>query len=754
VNRPDREWFAQLRFWLIGAVSWFALSTAGELIGNQANETEAGQVIGHYVLLAAVFVVPAFVVAWGVLSLRERKRLRSPLAADEIPPAPRLLEPPVWAGSQELCGRHDEVWSAVQLVRANGVVAVVGERDVGTSAVGRAVAQELIDHHSVDARATTRFDLRSRSTAGPDDAVATASRILPAYGIDEPGDDTALDKVAHELVGMFRASRGTLVLDNVSTPEQVAWLVREWPATGPRLVLVGETAVGDLVSHSVVRVDEMSIEDMRSLWRLALGTPVRRFRLPFTHRSDTDPALDELLRACFGRPGAVKVLAHEVARPGSTVTLEYLLAELQRDGPVEGTLERVWRALLENMRAGLSDDAEWLLSALAELPVTGLIEGAVAAMLGVSDPVALEELRVRSLVKEVDGRYRLPQEVRRAIQATTKEKDRRTVKARAVPALLRFYRHLCDLWAPRLEVDADAARRWFRVSEPSFRPLYQAEYPDGLLAVVVDDLCAIADALARWYVRERLSTGLFTVHEGLHDLVLRVGWLDLAALAAIRKATAQRMVREFGQATGELDRARALLEQVPNPRVHADLDVRERMERALLAVDRGTGQQAVFEDLSQLHATSPVLLINLAVLCLGRNDQDTALEHLLRAEELAQDTGDLGAEAHSVELQGVVLSHHNPAEAVRAWQLARATFARIGEKQGEARCLQHLGTAALKNERAAGQLLHGHPEPVDDPEQAQIAKKHLEQARTLRKDQSKLLDEYIEEAHRRLNEDD
>ena len=108
----------------------------------------------------------------------------------------------------------------------------------------------------------------------------------------------------------------------------------------------------------------------------------------------------------------MKAFAQEVSRPGSRVTLEGLLAELRKDGPVEGPLERVWRAILANLREGLSADAAWLLSALAELPVTGLIKGAVTAMLGVTDdPVALEELRIRNLVEEVDGRYRLPQEI-------------------------------------------------------------------------------------------------------------------------------------------------------------------------------------------------------------------------------------------------------------------------------------------------------------------------------------------------------
>ena len=75
--------------------------------------------------------------------------------------------------------------------------------------------------------------------------------MVSAYGIDEPADDTdeVLAKVARELVAVFRQTGGTLLLDNVTTPEQVEWLVREWPADGPRLVVVGETAIGDVVEE-------------------------------------------------------------------------------------------------------------------------------------------------------------------------------------------------------------------------------------------------------------------------------------------------------------------------------------------------------------------------------------------------------------------------------------------------------------------------------------------------------------------------
>ncbi|MDQ3786732.1 MAG: hypothetical protein M3422_05735, partial [Actinomycetota bacterium] len=614
---------------------------------------------------------------------------------------------------------------------------------VGTSAVGQAIAQRLIDDHGVDARATTRFDLRSRSASAPDDAVATAGRVVSAFGIDEPADDTGevLARVARELVGVFRVSGGTLVLDNVTTAEQVAWLVPAWPPDGPRLVVVGEPALGELVPHSTVEVGPMSLEDLRELWRAE--RPVRRrIRRPFAPKPEPDGELDELLRACFGRPRAVKAFAHEVSRPGSAVTLRDLLSELRKDGQVEGPLERVWQAILANQRESLSDDAAWLLSALAELPVTGLIKGAVAAMLGVSDdPAALEELRIRNLVEEVDGRYRLPQEIRRAIEGTTKEEDRRAVAARAVPALLRFYREFADLWVARLETDPAGARAWFRLSEPSFRPLYASTYlDDELLGRVLDDLCAIADALEAWYVRERLPSGLLVVNTGLYGLVERAGRADLAALAAIRIATAHRMARRFGEAAAQLDIARAHAELLHDPVVRAELDVREQGERALLAVDRGSGLP---EDVPGETAAS---LINRAVLCMARDEWDEAREHLRRAEKVARAAGDVGAQAHSTELQGVVLSRKNPAEAVRAWQLARATFARIGEEHGEARCLQHLGAVAVTDPVAAGQLLRGVPEPVPVREAAREALRCLERAKALRTGQpdTDLVDHYLE----------
>lgn len=758
MSKQDREWFRRLPVVMLAVVTWFVVTVSGELIGNQANDTTAGQTIGHYLLLTAIVIAPLFLLVWLGLELAERRRRRSPLAVDETAPPAKVFAPPLWHEPAALCGRRDEVAQAVRLVRDNGIVIVVGERDVGTSSVGRAVAQALIDHDRVDRGATTGFDLRSRSASAPDDAVMTAGRVVSVFGIDEPDDEAGLAKAARELVGVFRASDGTLLLDNVNTPEQVAWLVNEWPATGPRLVVVGEPVLGDLADHSTVTVGAMSIEDMRKLWWSERKTRRPRLYRRIVGNPEPDEDLNELLAACLGRPRAVKALAQEISRPGSKVRFADLVTELRKEGPATGAFEPVWRAILTNLRAGLSPDAAWLLSALAGLPVTGLIEGAVAAMLGVNDPTALEELRSRHLVDRVDGRYRLPQEYRRAIEGITGEDERRAVAARALPALLRFYRTFAELWVTRLETDPKGAGRWFQESEPSFRPLYTAVYADEeLLSSILDDLCVIADALARWYLRERLPADLLTVHRGLHDLALNLGWRDVAAHAAIRMATAHRLAAahgtrpRFGDAVKELDNARAHIEQVSNPRARSELEVRERAERSLVAIDRGTGLPEAFADLSQLTVASPAVLINVAVLHLGRGDLSDALWHLLGAEALAQDAGDHGAYAHSVELQGVVLSHWVLVESVRAWQLARTTFARIGERQGEARCLQHLAAAALADLRAAGQLLHGNPEPVGEREAASAALTRALEAKSLRpRQQTPLADHYRDEAIRRL----
>ncbi len=765
--RPNRTLFRQIRVALFAVISWFVLSLVSELVGNQANGTGFGQAVGHWVWLGAGVLVPVAGAVWLVLALRERRRERDKPAAEEDEPWLRPVTPSAWYRPEPLCDRGNEVGQAVARVLDAGVVAVVGPRDVGTSAVAAAVVQRLIDDHRGEARHTFRFDVRSRSTRGPDDVTATASRIVAAFGIDEPSDDTGevLARAANRLIDVLAERGAILLLDNVSTAGQVDWLVREWPSGGwPRLVVAGESAVGDAVEHRVVAVGELDLAALRKIWNAELDVPepwlgarladaLRRFR------PDGPDPVDELLRACYGRPRAVKAFAQEIKRPGSTVTAQGLIEAMRAGGHADGPLERVWTAILDNITEGLSTDADWLLHALAELPVTGLTKGAVAAMLGADDLGPLDELRTRNLVQEQGGRYRLPQEIRRSLVGTAVEEDRREVARRAVPALVRFVAGHAERWMVRLDTDTASARAWLRDSEPTLRSLFSREhYRDKeLLALVLADLGTVADALESWYVREQQSSGLLEVNGALYELVCDARRDDLAALAAIRLSTAHRLARRPGEAAGQLDIARDHLAAVQDDRVRAELAARAQVEAALLAMT-ATDADALTEAVDELGslrtagllAGHPALLVNLGALCLGCERAEEALAHLTEAERLARDARDAGCAAHAVELQGVALSQQDGqlvAAAVR-WLRARTMFARIGEDVGEARCLQHLGSAALADPRVAGRLRDGRPTPLSRREAAVVAVEWLERAKALRTGQpdTTLVDHYLAEA--------
>lgn len=754
---------------LYSGISGFVASLLVELTGNQANNTPFGQTVGHVVLLVAAVVVPLALGLLVFLALRGRRSEERRPAIEEERPPQRPTAPEVWTPPKLLYGREREVADAVSRVLETGVAAIVGARDVGTSTVAAAVVQELIDEHGGDPVYTYRFDLRSRSTKAPYDAIATAGRVVSAFDIDEPSDDTGdvLARAANLLIDEVARQGGILLLDNVSTSEQVWWLVREWPSGGwPRLVIAGDPPVGEAIERYRVDVGELDDAHLRELWDRELDVPEPGLRqrimakLGRSRHDEADP-VGELLRACLGRPSAVIAFTDEI-RSDRNVTAENLAAAIRAGGPAEGPLERVWTAILDNIRDWLSADAAWLLEALAELPVTGLTRGAVAAVLRSDDLTPLEELRTRNLVREqAGGRFRLPAEIRRPILATRPEGKGHAVALRAVPALVGYLAEHVEQWAVRLEKDVKEARAWFRNSEPTLRPLFGADFhlDDDVLALVLDDLSAIADALDMWYVREQQSRGLLEVSEGLYALVNRAQRDDLAALAAIRMATAHRLAGRLGRAAEPLAIAREHLAAVADERIMYELDIRVRVEVALLALTRGDpGVDALDEAIDGLEkhrdAGVPEVLLDLGALYLARQRPAEATAHLKKAERLAAAARDVGCEAHAVELQGIALSEQDGQliEAARFWQRAQAMFERTGEDRGMARCLQHLGSAALADPRVAGHLRDGRPVPLAPHDAAAVAVEWLERAKDLRTGQpdTELADHYLGEARRRL----
>jgi hypothetical protein len=755
IERSDRKLLKQVKVGGFAVLGWLMAEVAAAAFSG------FGTTLLKNALNVAAIVVPLLIIAGLVWIIWRRSD--EPGGTEAEPPVP--LTSPRWFERSPLFGRVDEVRAGVNAVRTNGVVVVVGPRDIGTSAVGQAIVQQLINDHDTEQSTTFRFDLRSRSTSGPDDTAATAGRVVSPFDIDVPADDSdeVLRRVAGKLVDLFRATGGTLMLDNVSTPEQVSWLIREWPTCGPPfLVIAGEPKVAEAVDGSTVTVDQLGKQHLRQLWEAELAEPRSRrakrwsdrtWKLLRAIRERGPDDLDRLLPYTLGRPKAVKLLAAEVRRPGSQITVPGLLRELAAAGShnesAVAPLVGVWRIILRSTREGLSDEAGQLLDALAELPVTGLARPTIEVLLNEQDAKALDELWDRNLIEEVDGRFRLPQELRLAVTETNTEQRRADVVKSALPKLLAYYAKLVASWSMRLDKEPAAAGTWFKTSEASLWPLVSTGYvhDDSLMEEVLDHLVAIADGLEKWYVREQQPRNLEKVGVGLFALAERVGRPDLEALGAIRTAIALRIRLRPGDAVTQLDLADERAEKAKPDEVRRDLEARIWVERALL------GLAGAEEGLSRVDQSATVLL-NRAVLCIARNAVDEAQNFLEKAERLASAAGDLGCVAHIFELQGIALSQKDGqlVAAAALWKQALVRFENLGERHGEARCRQHLGSAAITDTRVAAYLRDGSTEKLPLPQAAKEAVELLVLAKKLREGQpdTGLADHYLAEARGHL----
>jgi tetratricopeptide (TPR) repeat protein len=150
------------------------------------------------------------------------------------------------------------------------------------------------------------------------------------------------------------------------------------------------------------------------------------------------------------------------------------------------------------------------------------------------------------------------------------------------------------------------------------------------------------------------------------------------------------------------------------------------------------------------------VLVNLAAVHLEQRRLFPAIEFLDQAELLAGATGDLSGAAHVVELQGVAaIRGGNATQAVTRWQQALALYRDLGEEQGEARCLQHLGTLAVVSPDIAGLLDTGHRLPVGPNRAATVARDYLARSKHLLAGQPDrtLVDYYLRIAEQRLAAD-
>ncbi len=788
-NTSPSPWSRRLA---IGLAVVLGPELAANLVSTIFTSTSFGLFLsknGALVLTVGAVLVIGVLLTVFLLDRRRAARDRKVVRTREFErPAvvPEPLRLPAWHRfPSHVHGREAEIERALSVVRARSVVAIVGRRDIGTSSVANLVVERLLADVGADADAVVWVDLRGNSSTSPPGSRAVAGRLLSTFDEDEPADATppVLTGAAERLLDAARKRTTVLLLDNVFTAEQVSWLTEKWPMTGepPMLVIAGDEPAAAAVGEAgVVTVGQLNLSTMRTILSDELGeSRFRRFARGL--RVDRTDPVDELLSRFRGLPRAVREIARLLRVAGKR---SWSVVEL-----VEDTADRVrgneplvalWRAVLPLLMGGsdLSDDAVGLLRALAVLPVTGLSRDALDALLpdeehgrGYADPVA--ELRRANVLRESPpGRYRLPEEVRRALrQVEPWPVAERTWTAVAV--LVRHYAERAGAWAAALRSvsDARSAIVWLHQEEPLLRALLTDWRSDLPPESCVDDLAVIADALDVWYIRELQSDGLVSTSRGLVDLAGRADRDELVSLAHLRTAAAHRIGTHLDLADVEIAAAEPDERIARHPAGFA-LRARWHTERALIEFDRAVSvradepafaerMQAAEHELRRALELVPeddaagrlCVLVDLAAVNLEQRRLFAALEHLDEAEVQAGIGGDLSGAAQVVELQGVAaIFGGNATQAVIRWQEARAMYKELGEEQGQGRCLQHLGTLAVTSPEFAGLLLNTqHRLPLGVGEAAAVAHDHLERARRLLAGQpdTTLIDHYLRIAKRR-----
>ncbi|GAA2757191.1 hypothetical protein GCM10009872_25510 [Actinopolymorpha rutila] len=490
---------------------------------------------------------------------------------------------------------------------------------------------------------------------------------------------------------------------------------------------------------------------------------------------------DELLRALdarTGRPGMEAVWTAILERTGGSLSRRgrLLLGALAELSVTELTVEAI-----EAVRGSLDDLIQIL--ERGEDPVHG---GQVEPS---PDPVA--ELRDRRLIRETAaGRYRLPDEIRAVIRAPGSSAEGAASAAVARQALVRHYATSARTWMRALDSTrgAAAAARWFQTTEPLMHALLAGaprdEGPEfdaasatgsgagfgrsfgfgagpgagpgtgpgaGLGAGLVDDLCTLADALDRWHAR----TGRPGDPGGQPAEFVRVlrqsRRPDLAQLSDIRHAAALRQAGRLTEAETELTRAAYTRLPVRNRKYASALQARRHHETALhllalaAATDDPTAAGVRLRDAEQelylCWAALPVrdvsgevtTLLTMAEVHLRQGLPDRALDRLDLAEIRAADSADPSGLAYTHELRGVAawMQGRSPAAVVR-WQRALTGFRQLADTAGQARCLQHLGSAVLVAPELTGLLLEERRRPHDEVAAARQAQVWLERSRRLR----------------------
>ena len=407
------------------------------------------------------------VVAAAVSLIQRRYRPRPDNSSEPVGDAPGLPPAP-----PTFVGREQDLAVVVGLLDTERVVAVIGRRAVGTSALAVHAAHRIANRFP---DGSFYLDLRGLDTERELNGDRALQRVLQLLGLVEPRshrpDD--LDEAADRLHTWLAKRQALLLLNNVDRPEQVRRLLPVGP--GCRVLLAGSVDLEELAGPRVHHLSELS-ESAAVALLAACSTP---------ELVERDPsAAVELVNQCGRQPLAIRLLAQLLRDRGwplrrvVEVVHEAMRVSPYRQWRVESAaLRRVWDACDLTYRE-MSVAHRRLFRLLTLIPTIEIgthAAGAVAGLPADQAAALLEELVRRGLVESASpGRYRVRQLLATSALRRLEHEESRRQLARARLRIARYYAVLSEQYAEPLlvgpvragrshEHDAaiDESRRWF-----------------------------------------------------------------------------------------------------------------------------------------------------------------------------------------------------------------------------------------------------------------------------------------------------
>ena len=674
--------------------------------------------------------VVAAVVAWS-------PRPRPDPVADgtTLPPAPPTM-----------VGRQTDLATVVGLLETARVVAVVGRRAFGTSALAVHVAHRVADRFP---DGSIYLDLRGLQGEPRLSGGRALQRVLQLLDLPEPRSQRAddLDEATERLRAWLVDRKILLLMNNVDQPQQVRRLLNVGP--GCRVLLAGSV---DLTAIPGVRVHQLSeLRESAAVEVLA----------EFSSHSlvEQEPAAAANLVNQLGRqPLAIRLLGQLVRDRGWTLhRVVAVLKEAQRQSPYRrgasatGPLQLVWAAC-DLTYQEMSPDRRRLFRLLTLIPTIDVGTHAAGALAGISSARAaamLEELVRRGLVESAEpGRYRVRQllATSAARRLRDDEPQRRLIQARM--RLARHYALLTERYAEPLLLGRGRSgheQRYPDAIDDSLR-WFEREH-DVLFRLVTTDRSGLGRRPAEagaWPLRLAIGLCTWYAYEGRLD-----DWQKICQAVLLMPIARRRPEAAFWahNELGVIYREQAQLHRAWRELELAKDHLRGRRKRGLAQVQTNRG--LVLIDLGQFDSAAQLLelavrlrsradrrgravsALGLGAAYAGAGDLVAARRQLTRAANDFDLLHDGSGFAASLNALGVVLWEQGEGSgAEEHWNLSREHYVDLGDDVGVACVMLNRAAVLIRtNPELAGQAVTMLTESLDlragHPQTAGLGLTHL-----------------------------